>query len=501
MVLRAIAQPSGRGKAYLAIMDNVSKNKSKAKRITLWATLAVVLLLVLSVVAYCFYFSGKGLPRTSVAGFSITGKSRPDVAKEMTQRLNDTKVNVEVNGEQNSYALSDLGVNVDVDATVKEAFAKNSNFLNSLGALFKSRNVEPVTTTDEAKQKEALDALIAKTGVPAENPAVKFDEAEGVFKAGEGKSGNAIDVDKVKETLDKAIDYLSTQDISLTTSQVEPSISVEQATETANKANELLKLSASIQGRAQAYEANAATKAGWVQIEAEDDAYAAPKLNGDKITEWVNEVAAAEKVEAKNGVRNVSESGDVLAVAVEAVDGYTVKNADAVANEAVAKLQDGQNYAGKFEFDVTKAEHEDKVVAEGAENLAYAAAPGEKWLVINLGNNTSSAYEGATLVRGPMLIVPGMPGAETVTGKFNVYLKYNSQTMRGTHPDGSRYVVPNVRWVTYFHGSYAFHYAPWQTSFGWSGPGGSNGCINMNEADSKFIYDWAPMGTVVVSHY
>ena len=97
--------------------------------------------------------------------------------------------------------------------------------------------------------------------------------------------------------------------------------------------------------------------------------------------------------------------------------------------------------------------------------------------------------------------LPGMPGMETPTGKFQVYLKYQIQTMRGTNLDGTPYVAPDIPWVTYFTGPIAFHGAPWRDSFGWSGPGGSHGCVNMTVGAAQFVYNWAPMGTVVVSHY
>lgn len=481
-------------------MKHVS-NKKSSKRVILWSAVAVVLLLVIAAVAYCAFFSGKAAPRTSIAGESISGQTRAVAASKVTDRLNATKVSVEVDGEKHSYALSDLGIEVDVESTLDKAFGKKKNFFRPLVTLFTGKKVEPVSKVDEAKQTETINQLLNETGDRAENPKAVFDEAAGIFKAVEGKAGNVIDEEKVREAISKAVSSLATQEISLAVEEDIPTVELTRAQEVADKANEMIKLTATIQGREQTHEADAAKKASWVQIDTEKDSIADPKWNAENITAWVNEVSEAEKVEPKNGVKNVSPSGEVLATAVEAEDGYHVNNGEAVASDAVKALEAGENYAGVFEFDVAEATYEEKVVAEGAEKLAYAAAPGEKWLEINLGNNTTTAYEGATVVRGPMLIVPGMPGAETVTGKFAVYLKYPVQTMRGTHPDGSRYVVPDVKWVTYFHGGYAFHDAPWQSSFGWNGPGGSNGCINMTYSDSKFIFDWADMGTVVVSHY
>ena len=82
----------------------------------------------------------------------------------------------------------------------------------------------------------------------------------------------------------------------------------------------------------------------------------------------------------------------------------------------------------------------------------------------------------------------------TVTGTYHVYLKYETQTMRGQNADGSNYVTEGVPWVTYWYQGYALHGAPWRSSFGFSG---SHGCVNMNEADAKWIYDNCPDGTLV----
>ena len=73
--------------------------------------------------------------------------------------------------------------------------------------------------------------------------------------------------------------------------------------------------------------------------------------------------------------------------------------------------------------------------------------------------------------------------------------------MRGLNVDGTRYETPDVPWVTYFHGGYALHGAYWRSTFGHGGPGGSHGCVNMPIPAAKWFYDWAGIGTTVVSHY
>ncbi|MDU2058473.1 MAG: L,D-transpeptidase, partial [Dermabacter sp.] len=54
-----------------------------------------------------------------------------------------------------------------------------------------------------------------------------------------------------------------------------------------------------------------------------------------------------------------------------------------------------------------------------------------------------------------------------------------------------------VKYNQFFHKGYALHSAPWRSSFGYSG---SHGCVNMRVKDAKWLFEWASLGTKVVSH-
>ena len=164
-------------------------------------------------------------------------------------------------------------------------------------------------------------------------------------------------------------------------------------------------------------------------------------------------------------------------------------------------MTDGKAYEGLFHYDDVEPGSETKQVAEGTENLVYQAAEGEKWVDVSLTDDTVTAYVGGKVAGGPFYMVPGAPATPTVVGTFHVYLKYDVQTMRGENADGTKYETEGVPWVTYFSGGYAMHGAPWRSSFGWSGYGGSHGCVNMPVDAAKFIYDWTDMGDTVVVHY
>lgn len=127
---------------------------------------------------------------------------------------------------------------------------------------------------------------------------------------------------------------------------------------------------------------------------------------------------------------------------------------------------------------------------------AAAATTSGKWIDVNLSTQTLVAYEGSTAIF-TSLVSTGVARHPTVTGTFNIYLKYTSQTMSGG--SGSEYYyIPGVPYVMYFYESYAIHGAPWHNNFGHVM---SHGCVNMSVEASKFMYNWAPMGTPVEVHY
>ncbi len=175
-------------------------------------------------------------------------------------------------------------------------------------------------------------------------------------------------------------------------------------------------------------------------------------------------------------------------------------NADAIASEVSAALTAGQSYTGTFTYQEVKPSYDRMPVVAGAENLVYSPHAGEKWIDVNLSAHTVTAYEGADVVFGPVAMVNGAPATPTVEGTYHVYLKYQKQTMEGENADGSDYRTEDVPWISYFTGGYALHGAYWRNSFGFAGPGGSHGCVNMAVADAKWIFDWDEVGTTVVSH-
>jgi len=115
-----------------------------------------------------------------------------------------------------------------------------------------------------------------------------------------------------------------------------------------------------------------------------------------------------------------------------------------------------------------------------------------KWIDVNLTAQSLIAYEGQTAVFQTK-VSTGIWQYPTVVGTFQVYVKYAATRMTGPG-----YNLPNVPWTMYFYRGYAIHGTYWHSNFGTPM---SHGCVNLSIPDAKWVYDWAPVGTKVVTHY
>jgi len=86
----------------------------------------------------------------------------------------------------------------------------------------------------------------------------------------------------------------------------------------------------------------------------------------------------------------------------------------------------------------------------------------------------------------------GIPVSPTAVRTDPVYIRYRTQIMRGTNPDGSKYADP-VAWVAYFHGGEAIHYFP-RYSYGSQQ---SLGCVELPWGPAKQVWPYLTFGTLV----
>ena len=434
-----------------------------------------------------------------MAGTDVSGMSREEIATLVRSRAES--VTVSVTGDVSATAsLAQLGTTVDAEATAQAAIAPSRSVLHRLTALVSPTSIDVVTATDPMVTADYAQSLVPEGRTRARNADLALGDDGETFEVVPGSEGVGLDTQALQTAVDTAASTLSGTKVSLSLATVTPEVTDEMAAAVARSANSMVAHSVTLTGPEEAsLTADLPTKASWVVTTSHP--HTAPTLSVDvsEVESWIRTKAAFLNVDSVTGKRYVDPSGNVAAVPVQAQDGRHVSNAEALATAAAAALEAGTDYSGTLETATDTAAWQDKLIDYGAQDLAYPAAPGEKWIDIDLSKATTTAYEGSSVVHGPVPMVPGSPDHPTVTGTYAVYLKYAAQDM-GCTP-GWPYCARGVPWVSYWHESYALHGAPWQHTFGWSGPGGSHGCINLPVSEAKWFYDWDEIGTPVVSHY
>lgn len=481
--------------------DKARQTRRKRIVVRTGITLGVVLVaMVAAGVWYAVHYTDRALPRTSVASQSVTGMTRAEVSDAVAQMVSATTVNIDGEAGAHSASLSDLGVSIDEDAVMEEVFEPNSSVFQRFAALWSPRTIAPKADVKESAVESYIESIIPDDVVAANDATIVVADGGESFTWTEATIGKTLPVEDVVTATENAIRTLSSQDLSLKYIDKIPRITDEDAERLVAQAQNLATIAVTITYGENSYSPRLDTRVSWVDLTPTDDK--SMEVSSEAVGEWVQK-AADDFVnnEPVQGTRKVSSGGDVLQVIREARDGHTVTNVTEITDGIVAALNDESEYNDEFAVDVIAAVWDDQPVAPGAENLYYKASPGEKWIDVNLSNRTATGYEGGTAVIGPVYMVPGGPEYRTVTGIFSVYLKLESQTMRGTNNDGSRYETENVPWILYFHGGYALHGAYWRSTFGPAASGGSHGCINLPVSSAKNFYDWAPNGTIVASHY
>jgi lipoprotein-anchoring transpeptidase ErfK/SrfK len=131
------------------------------------------------------------------------------------------------------------------------------------------------------------------------------------------------------------------------------------------------------------------------------------------------------------------------------------------------------------------------------EEIEYNEVPqevgeSERWIDIDLSEQRTYAYEGDQVINS-FIVSTGTWQHPTVTGTFQVYVKYRHADM-----SGPGYYLPSVPYVMYFYEGYGLHGTYWHDNFGTPM---SHGCVNLRTEDAGWLFEWAEVGTTVNVHY
>jgi lipoprotein-anchoring transpeptidase ErfK/SrfK len=121
-----------------------------------------------------------------------------------------------------------------------------------------------------------------------------------------------------------------------------------------------------------------------------------------------------------------------------------------------------------------------------------------KWIDVNITRQRITAYEGNRAIYSA-IVSTGRDPYPTVVGEYRIYVKLRYDDMEGgSRARGDYYYLKDVPYVMYFYRGYGIHGTYWHNNFGRPM---SHGCVNLTIPDAQWFFNWAEVGTPVVTHY
>ena len=474
----------------------VRTKKSHRGLVIMLVSVAIVLVaLIAAFFTMRWHYADRVAPGVSFGSVKVTGQTRSDLTATVNKAVKDSSILIKGgNDRQVSATLKDLGVTVDVGKTVNNLLSakKSENLLQDVVRLnpFSHESVKLAANVNTYEMSRFLSSKLISDDERAVASSISYDADEQAFVVTEGRDGDTPDIQPVDSAVEQAIKNPGVSaTVEITNKQVDMPITTEEAQKTADEANQRLTNKIVLtNGDTKQFELPVDEVATWIkpngdpakgQISLDYDLVAIKSYLASALPQQLNqELVSQEDIVDSNGKV-------ILEAAVKGVNGLTVKNTDDTANQVLAALKTGNGATLQVESDVKKFDVKQKK---------------SEWrIVVDKSSQTATVYQNDQAVK-TFPVCTGSNKHETDSGTFAIYLRYSVQDMTGLNDDGSKYLSKGVKWVSYFNGGEGFHTAS-GNSYGIAHGDpvnyGSHGCVNMYEADSQWIYDHCPQGTVV----
>lgn len=470
---------------------NKATQKSEGPQKRTWwqaaliATGLVLTLLIFVAGAFSQLYKGKALPSVTVAGMDAGGKSQEELQIQLDNQVKTFKVTLKTSKKTLTPSLKAIGLSIDSKKTIEDALNAKRAGLLSRFMFWQKQNVPAEVTVNNTILAQYLDKNLPGLTNAGQDARLEYSLELGAFTITSEKNGAGPDAIAVKDDLLETASSLENTTIKVNTKDKPAKITYAKLEKLLPSANTVIQSTVLLEGSAGTFQAQPADIAAWITPTPQKDGSVKLVIEQGKVQSYVESIG--QQVSATPQDKKVikdKKTGKVV-VLQEGRDGTELADAAGLAAQITAAVRNAQDVTLQMNIKTAKA----KTI-----NLKGY----DKWIEVDLTKQTTTAYEGATPLR-TFVIASGLPGYETPTGEYAIWLKVRSQTMTGgSKADGSYYNIPNVEWVSYFYQDYALHGAWWRKVFG---APASHGCVNMTNADAQWVYNWAPVGTKVIVHY
>jgi lipoprotein-anchoring transpeptidase ErfK/SrfK len=464
-----------------------------------------------AVFAYQNQYQNKAFFGTRILGENVAGKTKEEIQAVLEKKVSAITLSFAVDGQTFAVKPEEAGVKFQIGDSAGKAIEKGKRgvwyeqYLTSFDSIL--YRVSPAVANlvrKDFQENLNIDYQIndEKLTLFTQNLSDRFNvqsQNAGLVMQGTevqvipAVAGRKIVADSVKLQIAEAIKMGKSDQISIDVAQVNPNIIETDTKESIAAAKSILSLPVAYHYNGQNFSPDKATVATWIifnTVDAGGKQKLVPAVDAKSVYSYVyslaskiNVPAVNKKVTVKNGVEQVVDQ--------EGKDGLAVDVDKASVNTASA-LSSGKGVSMELPTYTVKP--------KTSVNNVFVAN-WDKYIDVNISTQRMCAYLAGGVQVNCWAITTGRNGWNTPIGTFLIQRKAYVTSM--PNPP-SPYPLKNIHYVSYFTSQgHAIHEAWWRSSFGgqdytWNG---SHGCVNAPISVAQFIYDWAPIGTPVITHY
>jgi len=450
-----------------------------------WWLLSVVALIIVGGGLLAIHLSKTSLGALSVAGIPA-GRNIPDpsLGSELKTAASAYKITVQYpDGNVQRFALAEAGLEADIDATLARAWStqKDAHFFSRL-AFWKTNEIPLAIKIDEAALQNFINAKATQAYQPVQNANITV--SEGNVSITTEASGRGYTIKNPKRTIENSAAKLSKEPLVLRKAELQPTIFAKNLERPKQQLESILAQSVKFNIGYQEIVASRSDIGNWIDIKPnETEGTVEISINADKLFGYINK-ATYYYQNYRSVIIVTLPDGSKLNLK-PGVDGLEPDNKDKLAAALAPKISEASGLSVPIAIEYTNTR---------TPNYSY-----DKWIAVDLTAKRLYAYEKTNLVK-TYLVSAGAPATPTTPGFHKIYSKVRIQDMRGPNADGSSYFQPNVEWVNYFYGGEAIHGNYWRPTSYFGRINSSHGCVGLLNADAMWVYNWAPVGTPVVTY-
>jgi len=442
-----------------------------------------VSLLVLILAGWAYYGTQNSVVKYADVSYR-TSKSSQELIASINKQISAYRISFKYpDASVKSYQLGEMGIKLDSKQTL-EKLASQRYSLGQMFLWWRPIQGQLYYKTDSTILENFVANNVSRSLSAPQDASITIDNGNVVI--GESKDGQSVYLNNPKFKILTHASELNNSPLTLSLRTIKPSLTSKDFVQYKDQINQIINQKVVFKIESTAISPAPSDLASWLDLNTDSKAKKVNiAVNSGKVQQYIDRISARYTRSVKTQVV-VNRADGTTFVLVPGQNGVVVTNKTDVAKNVSSNLLNNKGI-------------ESTLVTKNTPFQTVNGAGAGRWIEVDVSAKRLYAYDGQTLVNS-FPVSAGAPATPTVLGRYAIYAKYPVQDMRGNNVDGSQYFQPNVRWVSYFYGGYAIHGNYWRPVSWFGNINSSHGCVGLQDYQAEWVYNWAPIGTTIITH-